>query len=617
MALDKHNDFAASAAKSGIGGWLVLPAIGLVLAPLGLAALLVLAIISVTADTFKEQGAAHPGIGAYMAVAIVVLAGLLFTRATSRTCSSAGGRRPRGRTSPCLGPACSAASAWEGCGAILGLRRPQIMPDDVLAAAVLLLCLFGIPYFRRSKQVKAAFVSTGSDQEARWFAYGSNVVVALVLAAVVAVAAVWLSGALLQGRVRSNWASGGSTRLSPKTQALLADLPCNVTMTNLYLEESPDVPNSADMRDMRRQVQQLLQNYAAANPSRITVEEIDPQVDIAGRDALLNRLRERYKAESEKPKALIDEFLKIQADASKIMESQSDRLADAADSWTGGPPAAVNALHMLAQRWAQLKQANAIKSAMVQAYVGQEELPDYTAALSQARTILKGLDDNFAAVPDFFAQILAAAKASPPPKEVLAILTGGKATYAPLRTRIDAFNTKAAEVKPLELDRITKELNQDDVILIETPTAVKVVPFGDVWLPNPVPSTGGAPSILQERMFAGEQAVSSALLGVVKETRPAILFVTFAGPATEYRGPYMELGDRLRRANFIVEDWDLARKRQMPQPEHASKVILVFIPPPQMDPRSPMPPATAEQYQPAIDAVKAGPRPSSSASRAA
>ena len=314
-------------------------------------------------------------------------------------------------------------------------------------------------------------------------------VVALVLAAVVAVAAVWLSGALLQGRVRSNWASGGSTRLSPRTQALLADLPCNVTMTNLYMEESPEVPNSADLRDMRRQVQQLLQNYADANPSRITVEEVDPLVDTAGVEALVNRLRDRYKAESEKPKALIDEFLKIQADASKLMESESERLSDAADSWTGGPPAAVNALNMLAQRWAQLQQANAIKSAMVQAYVEQEGLPDYTAALSQAKTILKGLDDNFAAVPDFYAQILVAAKASPPPKDVLAILTGGKETYAPLRARIDAFNIKAADIKPLELDRITKELSQGQAILIETPTTVKVVPFEDVWRPNPAPST--------------------------------------------------------------------------------------------------------------------------------
>ena len=389
-------------------------------------------------------------------------------------------------------------------------------------------------------------------------------------------------------------------------------------MTNLYIEESPDVPNSADMRDMRRQVQQLLQNYADANPSRITVEEVDPLVDTVGVDALINRLRDRYKAESEKPKALIEEFLKIQADASKLLESQSDHLSEAADSWTGGPPAAVNALHMLAQRWDQLQQANLMKSAMVQAYVEQEGLPDYTAALSQAKTILKGLDDNFAAVPDFFAQILAAAKASPPPKDVLDILTGGKETYAPLRTRIDAFNTKAAEVKPLELDRITKDLSQGQAILIETPTAVKVVPLEDVWLPNPAPSTGGAPSILQERMFAGEQAVSSALLGVVKEDPPAILFVTFAGPATEYRGPYMELGDRLRRANFIVEDWDLARHREMPKPEHASKID------PGLHPAAADGPAVADapgdaRAVPARHRRRQGgrPRPSSSASPAA
>ncbi|MBE3135607.1 MAG: hypothetical protein IMZ55_19235, partial [Acidobacteria bacterium] len=171
---------------------------------------------------------------------------------------------------------------------------------------------------------------------------------------------------------------------------------------------------------------------------------------------------------------------------------------------------------------------------------------------------------------------------------------------------------------PEKLEAVKKALEDAKVAVESAETVkradlIKVVAFDDVW----VRGAQGAPDEqAPERLFAGEQAVSSALLGVCYKQKPALLFVTAGAPATTgmppmmggggMRGPYMEMAERLRKSNFIVEDWNLMRDPELPNPEGASKRILVLVPPPPPNPQQPMPPPTPEQYQPVIDLVKGG-----------
>ncbi|MCX5682606.1 MAG: Gldg family protein [Planctomycetota bacterium] len=450
---------------------------------------------------------------------------------------------------------------------------------------------------------------SGMAQKRRWLVFGSNVVVAVLLATALVVAAVWLSDVLLKGRGRSDWTATGRFSLSPRTKALLGDLKEDITLTNLYVK-SPEMPESLEQQ---ARVQDLLQEYGAVNPSRVTVDEVDPLTDAGGTEKLVGRLRQRYAKELEKPKALLEEFTPLNKDISTFLDDEAKQLEAAADAWKGGPPDIVQALRTVAQKWRQLQMLGDFTGSSIQSAT-EQALPAYTSAVSRAKEYLGSVTEMFAGVQDFFNKVQARGAGEPP--EVKALLVEGKARYEKMGKRVEEFLKKAAEIKELELDSIRREISQGQVVLIEAPDKVKVVGYEDVWVRNPEADERHPDA--PERLFAGESALSSALLGLVEPERPAVLFVTAGAMATASAagnpmmgmggnsGPYAHIAERLRKINLIVEDWDVLRSPEMPKPEHMTKMILVFVPPAPPSMQMPTPPPTPELYRAAIDAVKRG-----------
>jgi hypothetical protein len=442
-----------------------------------------------------------------------------------------------------------------------------------------------------------AATGAGMGQRRRWLVFGGNVAVAVILATLLMVVAIWFSGRLIGGKARSDWTAGGRFSLSPRSKAMLKELPCPVTMTNLYAW-SPDVPGTFEQYE---RVQDLLTEYDVAGGDRVTVEAVNPLSSPTALEPLVTRLRER-----DKPKALLEEYQALHKDVAALLDARSKELADAADAWTGGPGDAVDALHMISQRWMQMKMVGTITDDGIRQMTA-DALPAYATAVTRGKEYLRQVSENFAAVPGFLAQVEELAKDASPPEAVKKILAA-KDAYQPMRDRIAAFQEKAADVGEAELDALRRQIAQGMAILVETPERVKVVAFDEVWVRNPKADQPDA----QERLFAGEQAVSSALLGICQTKKPALLFVTFGAPVTFGMpgmgggGQYAELAERLRKSNFIIQDWDLMRDQEMPIPDDASKVILVFTPPTPPNPQRPMPPASPEQYGAAIAAVREG-----------
>jgi hypothetical protein len=327
----------------------------------------------------------------------------------------------------------------------------------------------------------------GMAQKRRWLVFGSNVVVAVLLATALLVAAVWLSDALLKGRGRSDWTATGRFSLSPRTKALLGGLKQDITITNLYVK-SPELPESVEQQV---RVQDLLAEYEAANPSRISVEEVDPLADAGGSEKLVNRLRQRYAKELEKPKALVEEYGKLGKDTGNFLDKEAKQLEAAADAWKGGPPDIIQGLRTIAQKWRQMQMLGDFTASTIQATADQP-LPAYSSAINRAKEHLAPISEMFAGVQEFFDKALARSADAPP--EAKALFAEGKPRYEEMRKRLDDFLKKAADVKELELDAVRREISQGQVVLIEAPDKVKVVGYEDRSVCSPASRPYRVPS---------------------------------------------------------------------------------------------------------------------------
>jgi len=521
----------------------------------------------------------------------------------------------------------------------------------------------------------------GMSQKRRWLVFGANVVVAIMLVTALAIVAVWVSGVMLRGRARADWTTTGRFSLSPRTKAMLADLPCNITITNLY-------PRSPDTDEEYGRLQDLLSEYSMAQPGKITVETADLAGDPVAVKAVLDRLKLRYAKEAEAPKKAVAAFQAINRELSDLLTAEAKKMDAAAEALDKSAPDAAKGFQIVAFQWRQANRKGRAVSDSFDELTGEDQgLPQYTAALAEARDYLKAVGRALDAVSGWFTQIQdEMPKDAAVPAAAKMLFDAAKTTYEPIRQRLTDFERIAGAVKEGELDTITRDLSHGGVVLIETtvergiirfpaenlahfvppvlkpkdwhgtdaelegmkpwlyrtkdgakevaelvvPAAmleeykaavaaqgasvisaatapgvdkVKILTYDEVWIRKPNPKSEEE---ADERLFAGESAVSSALLGICFKEKPAVLFVSGGGPATSYGGPYGEMANRLRKSNFIVQDWDIARQQEMPRPENASKIILVLLPPEPPNPQMPMPPPGPEQYRAVIDAVKGG-----------
>jgi hypothetical protein len=524
----------------------------------------------------------------------------------------------------------------------------------------------------------ASAAAGGMTRQRRWMVFGSNVAVMILLATALVAVVVWLSTALLRGRVRGDWTAGGRFSLSPRTEALLDTLGernLDVRFTNLY-SHTPEIPAS---EAQWRRVQDMLSEYDMAS-GRVEVEAVNPALDVGGVEQLIARLTKRYAGQMRKPKRLVAEFQSLHGEIQTLLQDEAKRLGAAADAWKDGPPQAVETLRMVAQVWGQLLMIGDFAAGNVRT-LSDQALPAYSEALDQAKDYLGQVRERFEVVPEALSKIKEQAGEAEIPGPVTQILEGADEVYAPLAKRIKAFEDEAGDVEETELDEIRREINQGETIVMETeaekgvivtgpadaadlktaaeaagaesvqprlegeghevlapsakldavrkaiedagvtvesakaerrPDAIEVVAFDDVWVRNP--NAGESPDA-PERLFAGEMAVSSTLLGMVQKKKPAVLFVRSGGPSTMpmrmpmgggQPAPYREMAARLEKANFIVQDWDPQRQPEMPEVENASKIVLVLVPPGQQNPRMPMPPPSPESYAPAVDAIRQG-----------
>jgi len=177
-----------------------------------------------------------------------------------------------------------------------------------------------------------------------------------------------------------------------------------------------------------------------------------------------------------------------------------------------------------------------------------------------------------------------------------------EALVAPARKTLSTLVQRAREVEQAAPPQRSKEWAgeeiPDNVVVVETGGEngrAALVRFEQVWqLGQELPLGADDAGQDQERIFHGDEAISSTILHLTADRPFAVVYLTYLGGAQmEQAWPYVPdnvqaLRERLEQANFEVRQWNLAESPEPPaesddeaDPAPLPKALLVLPPPPE------------------------------------
>lgn len=443
----------------------------------------------------------------------------------------------------------------------------------------------------------------------RRLAYGTNAAVQIVLIIAAVVGLVYLAQ-LFRGQI--DVTRTGVNSLSPRTLSLLKGLNEDVRITAIYT-----VLSEYDERAQKRQdaVRDLLALYEAAGRGRVTADVIDPMKDRAKLPAMLQRLRElpAYKDEAKTHLEILEAFTALSQKIVTLAETQ----AGEAERLSAGDARSI--LAEIANSLRKLVQQSQDTAVRLKEF-GADDLPRYGAMVERVKAYLDGVTRYFDSVKDWVERRAQQEKDVTP--EVLRFLQVATGDYATLGREIGDLVKKAGELKPLKLEELSGELSRwasSPPILVETRSKAEVISFWDAW---PQRQQGLAGPDGDDREFAGEQCISSAILKLTDDDKTGVIFVRYGGPSPIMpdfsraqfgqfpQAPYGSFNEALTKANFVTVDWDVQSSKTPPPVEEAKRLVYIVMPPappPQRDPMRPQPPqgitpADAKLITDAVDA---------------
>jgi hypothetical protein len=456
-------------------------------------------------------------------------------------------------------------------------------------------------------------VSKTMTASKRRLVYGLNVAVTIVLAIVLVGVVVWAAGAY---GGQADLTRAGLNSLSPRTRQLLQGLEQEVTITGLYSTALKEVRPHAEKH--QRRVSDLLDLYETAARGKITASMIDASESPTQVTTLLARLKDKpaYRDEAKPHAEVLEAFPALSARLAELIQDELNAINDLRSA----DPAAANLRPLgIIERNLQLMAREAQNTEADVQVLQQDEIPRY----GQAVDAVKGYLEQIKAVLQDALDWMKTAGAATP--DLAAATTGFFADapnrYATALGEVQELLTKTEDLAQVKLEDVYETLKRGQTVLVETEQEANVLSQDDVW-PWRTDRNAPPPPDGDMRDFAGEQAISSAILKLTQETKTAVIFTRFGGeplltapPPTNQmmmrmpQAPYGQLNDLLQKENFLTREWDVQTQPDPPVVAEATRLIYVVFPPeppPQQNPMrpAPTPRISPEQKQRIFDAVK-------------
>ena len=440
-------------------------------------------------------------------------------------------------------------------------------------------------------------VSSMTTSQRRLF-YGMNVALTTVLAIALVVIVVWAAS---RYGGRTDWTSTGVNSLNPRTTQLLEGLNEPITITGIYSTALKELRPIDEKH--RSRVSDLLDLYQTAGKGKVTTFMLDPVKDQVKVNEFLARLKDKpaYKDEAKPHAEALTSFPALDAKIAELVQSEVaglEKLVAADSALEKIQPIAIimrNLQYIVREAQTAEAEVRALQDG---------EIPRYGRAVDSARDFLRQAQTTLQDASDWMTRSGATLVNIAP--ESKAFFAGTGERYAPLLKEVTHLNEIVKDLGPVKLETLYENLKRDQTILVENEKEAIALPQHDVWVfrtnRNLPPPPDGDPTD-----FAGEQAVSSAILKLTQKTRTAVIFTRYAGqplltspqPSNPMmmqqmpQAPYQGMRELLEKENFIPREWDVGAEPNPPQIEEASRFVYVVFPPEppqqQMNPMQPPP----------------------------
>ncbi len=374
----------------------------------------------------------------------------------------------------------------------------------------------------------------------RWL-YGANTAILIIIVLAMVVCLDWLS---VRFNYRKDLTTGGIYSLSPRTKKLLALVDHQkkrIYLVNLYPQGQPQGRSGITEFLQGRKVQQLIKEYSR-NSSYVREFKTTH-----GRKALEEQIRARFKGEFSPYKAAARQFTRLALQIKKFLAAEAagwGRLAQQPGLTAQQQQVALSVQSVfdgsLPREIARTRR-HAQKAL-------HSTLPDWPRVSKELSDTAKMLASNLSALgkPDALEQSTNIQLGS----AITAYLKGRTAVYHKEIALLKAYRQKITAIKPLRAGAILHELTPDS-LLVMGPEKLKVLPSYSLFKPRSA-GLGQGP----EYVFNGEQAVNSALLGMIQKHRTKVVFVSISPTnLISTGGPFSRIAAQLRRSNFKVFQW--------------------------------------------------------------
>ncbi len=412
------------------------------------------------------------------------------------------------------------------------------------------------------KQTSRKFIA--ESQQQRWFKYGANVAVSTIVVAALAVVIVYLAEKPRFDK-RIDATSSGSYSLKPQTKNLLRDLKSKVKLVSLYAAkdaQDKDNPTAGQVRD-------LLDEYARSG-SNVEVDSIDPIKQPTKTDALINDALLRYGGAVNAYKKFIDDYLATTHEKLKTMaDAESTALGSISADSFGQDDASQQAATIADALRDQLpKQLATLKSRTEKSL--KTKFPDYKAIVDRISDAMDTLNKNETTIVGYSDKQKSNARLPDAFREYLSKSTERNQAIA---TLADQTSKTIASLGELKVGELQSAIKGQDLVLVLGPAQWRVVNSDQIFINDARDYHGYSEGQKLKPRFAGEQAITSAVLAVTQETKSKVAFVRAGGspltspgfPPFSRGGPLSDVADRLRSNNFEVLEKDLTGQYAMQQ----------------------------------------------------